>query len=270
MVAEVTTAEVLQLARQAVLDKRLIRIIRVHDEQITPFFITPAVSDKLRDFELGSEYDSLEKSNLTWMKKVHNEAKELFLDKENKEITHSIPVEHLNTFDCSRVRDAAIFLVLSTTDKLAKNKISVNPDYHFFYIEDKEAEASQFISKLDMKRKAWSEIDKIPVDELSAYFRLVKTTDPSNLSKTVMMSALQEEADKNPEQVYRVFNDQQLSYKLLVQKLVMNRTINYNRHDKVYRSGEMTLGTTLDEVVDFLLREENVALKDQWAATTVK
>jgi len=265
MVLEET--RIMDVARRAVLDKRKVRIMPVHDEQITPFYVTPSKSSTLRDYEYGSEFDELKSADLTWMKKVYSEAKRSFVDADDAEATESIPIHPLETFDCSRVKDAGLFLVLATTGELAPNKGLVNPDHHMFYVEDKEAEAIKTISSLEKKRKCWDYIDQnISIEDLPAYFKLIKHDNPDNLSKDVMVAGLQMEAEKNPADVFTVFNDEKLPYKLLVQKLVVEGTIQYNSYDSVYKSGDMVIGSTLEEVVTFMLKEENAALRDQWAA----
>ncbi len=220
--------DIKNVARNIVLEKRKVRIIATTDLQLTPFYVTPTKSQDLRDYEYGSEATE-DKTGAAWMKQVFSEGKAIFIDPDDKTNTESIPVNHLEVFDCSRKRDAAIFLVLALTNQLAENKAAVNPDHHMFYIDDKESEAQVFTSKLEKKRKCWDFIDaKIPIDDLPAYFKLIKLTNPSNMSRNVMLSSLQEEADKNPADVYKIITDTRLPYKLLVQKLIIEGTVVFN------------------------------------------
>lgn len=173
-----------------------------------------------------------------------------------------VRVQHLMTFDLSVPNEALLFEVVKEDDMIAASKSEVNPDYHRYYIEDKEREAAATISKSKLKSKAFAIISGLSLEQMENYARVLGRYSPG-LSQSQIESALYEQAEEKPQTVIDVENDKDLKHKIFLRKLV-DRYILHMDNGK-YMNGKDLVGINEDYAIHWLKDPMNSSLITQWA-----
>lgn len=155
---------------------------------------------------------------------------------------------------------------------VAKNKKSYVPSKNFFYIEDKEAEAVQYISEEEVYIKA---INYVMGDVASQnYFELALLLnykvpgfhiDPAVLSANQLKEALYAICKKDPLEVLKCNPDEnpEVKKESFFLKLVKFDIIAHKLGEGFFDNDKF-LGRNLNDMLDMADKKDNVGLVDKW------
>lgn len=173
-----------------------------------------------------------------------------------------VRVQHLMTFDLSVANEALLFEVVKEDNMIAGSKSEVNPDYHRYYIEDKEREAAATISKSKLKGKAFEIIRGLSMEQMENYARVLGKFMPG-LSQGQIEGALYEAAEEKPQSIMDVDNDKDLKHKIFLRRL-LDKYILHMDNGK-YMNGKDLVGINEDYAIHWLKDPMNSSLITQWA-----
>lgn len=268
--------ETAKWADEAVREGRKVRIIDVNSKKKffnpVPFFITAVEDTEQRTLLLGSELNGTETGEFKARKEaIYEAAKQLVLrpeksaDNNDEEVSAQIGCNHLQQFDLSNNKDAAIFYLCVMNDSsFAPSLAELNPGSHRFWFEDRRRESSQKRNEIQIKVNALKRIREFQPDDLTGVYRLVIGHKPEGLGYEDQLADLEIFADENPEIANKMMNDPKLVAKIFAMQLLNNDLLSYQRYTGNYYDGENKIGTSLDSVVDYITAPENSKLKDQW------
>lgn len=174
----------------------------------------------------------------------------------------TIRVQHLMAFDLNVPNEALLFEVVKEDDMIASSKAEVNPDYHRYYIEDKEREAATTISKSKLKGKAFAVIAKLSIEQMENYARILGKY-MTGLSSGQIEGALYEIAEDKPQLILDVDNDKDLKHKIFIRRL-LDRQIIHMDNGK-YMNGKDLIGINEDYAIHWLKDPMNSSLITQWS-----
>ena len=172
-----------------------------------------------------------------------------------------IRVQHLMAFDLNNANERLFFEVVKDDEMIAESKSKVNPDYHRFYIEDKEREAAATITKSKLKRKAFEVIDELSSDQRENYARVLGKW-VAGLSGSQVESALYDVAEETPQLVLDVNNDKDLKHKIFLRRLVEAYILHMDNGK--YMNGKDLVGINEDYAIHWLKDPNNSSLISQW------
>lgn len=235
--------------------KRLVAIDKKYHE--APVFIIPKEDPQTRQVK---DYLSRISAELRDKVTINLKPKE---DKDGAIVDElTVRVQHLMAFDLNVANEALLFEIVKEDDMIAPSKHEVNPDYHRYYIEDKEREAAATISKSKLKGKAYEVISKLSLDQMQNYARVLGKYFPG-LSQTQVESALYEVAEDKPQLILDVDNDKDLKHKIFLRRL-LDRHILHMDNGK-YMNGKDLVGINEDYAIHWLKDPMNSSLITQWA-----
>lgn len=236
--------------------KRLVAIDKKFHE--APVFIIPKEDPQTRQIK---DYVGRLSPNLRDQITINLKPKE---DKDGNVVDELVVrVQHLMAFDLNVANEALLFEIVKEDDMIAASKSQVNPDYHRFYIEDKEREATATISKSKLKAKAFEVISKLSLEQMENYARVLGKFMPG-LSQTQIESALYEVAEEKPQLVLDVDSDKDLKHKIFLRRL-LDRQILHMDNGK-YMNGKDLVGLNEDFAIHWLKDPMNSSLVTQWGA----
>lgn len=240
-----------------------VRIIAASKEfQTAPFYFSPKKDEKTKKWITGQNLDFIEetKDNKTTHKLIETEAsKKLSLVISPDE---SYVVKHLKRFNTEVESDMILLNFFKThTDILAPSKKDVKPGVHRFYIEDKEEEAKETISKTELEYKAMTEVKGMSLSEQMDFARALGVHKVGNLTKIQVEAALYSKCKEDPERVLSTFGDPNRKVKAFLRNLVEKNIIRL--HAGKYTYGEEIIGLNELSVIDYLKDKANINLVGQ-------
>jgi len=170
-------------------------------------------------------------------------------------------VSHLMTFDLANPNDRIHFEIVSDDNMVAPNKESVNPGTHRYYVEDREAEASQAISKTRLKAKAFKIVALLSLDDMINYARILGKY-ARNLSGTQVEALLYEICEDKPKQLIDIADDRDLKYKILLSKLMDESYVSIVNGK--YMNGNDPIGINENYAIQWLKDPKNSVIITQW------
>lgn len=186
-------------------------------------------------------------------------------EKNDGDNTPAIQIDHNMVLDLATDRDAAILLLSIVDGSVSATKAGVNGVQHFFYIEDKKAEAGVKLLALNNKAKALEFIKSIKPSQMDAYVALLGLYPrPEGVASSDKELALYEMADSKPNDVIRLFDDKLLDWKLMLQQFVNTKLVQFNSHKKEYAVQGNLIGTTFSEALSFIMDDKNQAVVNEW------
>jgi len=260
--------EIRKWADAAVKDKRVLRI-KAKDEKFrrAPYFITAKGNPETKTMEYGSEVE-FEKAETDWQKRaksIFDTAKEVFYDKE-QQTQESVYIKHDMVLNLGLDRDAALFYLILIHDGIIAPSIAKYiPGHHRFYIEDKDQELQVGRDEVQLKIDMFLRIRELKPEDLPAFYRLFLDRKPGHTSNANMRAEIELFTDKNAKVVKRHLEDPRLVPKLFIQKLLNHDIIRFNKINMSYFADETRIGTSIDDVIDFLGHKDNVRLREMWA-----
>jgi hypothetical protein len=175
-------------------------------------------------------------------------------------IVNGEPLNHKDYWEGNYVRNH-VNIVASTKAQFKKGQ-------HYFYVEDKEKEASD---KMTLREKKFKAIELVRTNEspqkltniaiMLNYYSKVFNTNPNKVSFTVLQDLIYEECENNPENIIKCFNpDQELELHIL--KLV-DRNIIQRRGDDFF-DGTVFIGQGISSVKIFMDKADNKQTVNKW------
>lgn len=164
--------------------------------------------------------------------------------------------------------DARKYFFIKSQSVVAPSQNEFNEAVHFFYISDREGDASQRVTKGKLIKKAYALIDDLAsLDEMYNLLYYIGE-NAVNYSKNVAESRIFDLATNNPERVIKYFSDIKESNKMtFVKKLLSKGLIARSPATQYIMYGEITLGANESEAIGFLYNEKNdsifIPLNDQ-------
>ena len=266
-----------QFSKDRILEKRKVRFVAVSKGRQggQPVFLAPVMPEGSRDYFTGSEYIPVEggsksaEANNARLEQILAVSRNHFLDPpkdsndSKAEETKSVPIKHLTRLDLSKDLDAAIYNLAGISGLVAPSKAAVNPTVHYFYVEDKMEEAKVMKTTISLKQKAFKYVGQIKEADRSAFFRLIVGDDPNRYSILETETKLLEAADKTPQLVIKNFESDDIRNMLVVQKLLIGGVIRKD-HTNRYKANDLSIGLTVEDILDFVKDEKNATLVTQW------
>lgn len=269
-------AEIAKWADEAVREGRRVRVIDVNSKKKffnpVPFFITAVEDTEQRTLLLGSELNGSEEGEFKARKgRIFDAAKKLILrdevskDNQDEEVSAQISITHLQSFDLSKDKDAAIFyLIILNSDAFASAENEINPQTHRFWVEDRRRESANKRSEIQVKVNALEVLRKQKPEETEAIYRLILGNKPDGLSYQDQLADLEIFADENPVITAKALSDPKLNAKIFAMHLMNAGIVKYQRYTGSYYDGDNKIGNSLDALVDYITAPENSKLRDSW------
>lgn len=230
--------------------------------QEAPFFVAPKFDPQRSVFVIkGTEW-----------KAARNESDGVYRTSEYPvELAEdlSYKFKHLQIFDKSLPQDKALLDILEDSGFLATNKNAVHPSKHRFYIEDKEAEAAETLSKAKSKRKAFAILDNMSLSDIVDFARL----KPFNINVSTMTNLQVEAAivdliEKNPQVFLNAASDPDKQYRVLLYKLTSSNILHHEPvTGKITYNGEV-IGMTEESVIAYIKDPSNAKIITEWLNMT--
>jgi len=231
-------------------ERKRIRIVGTDKKYHTaPIFIVPKYDEQRKMLVLGQE---------KWTPEEKQELKDsgYIMDADT-----SIRVSHLMTLNLENIIDRAHYEVIIRDPEIAEDKKSINPGVHRYYIEDKEEEAVEVVTKTKRKKLAMDAIDTWSLDEQVSNARVLGCF-VQNLSKVQIEAWLYELADKTPDKIVDIAKDKNLKVKIFINKLI-DKNI-WHIDSGRYMCGKDLIGINLEYAIAFLQDKANKTLVTQW------
>lgn len=195
--------------------------------------------------------------------------------------TNTIPLRHGDTLDLSKSedgkyinsRDGAIYEYWKHQANIAFGKDQINKGVTFFYVLDKEAEASKRVSLEDQIFEAQSLIRSTNIGKYKDLALLLNhkiknfNINVDVLTEVQIKDKLIEACKTNPTMVVSCF-DKAIELDLFILKLVKNGII-VNRTGSYY-DGNMFLGLSIEEVKSFASASKNQEYVTKWGRLLIK
>lgn len=237
----------------------LVRLVGVNSKyHVAPVYLTPKFNEVTKTFTIGGVIYKTEMSD------DNNEIKTYVAIGTPVRITNvdAFRYAHLQSFDMSQ-EDQRFLLTIAMDDVMvAPNKESVNPDsVHRYYIEDKESEAKETISKSTLVLDAMQKIKSMSLEEMTDYARLLQIFRP-DISRMQIEAELMRLAIEKPADIIAVASDRNAKHKILLKKLV-NAQILEIRGGKFMNGAEL-IGANEDFAIEFLRDANNSKLVEDW------
>lgn len=231
-------------------ERKKIRIVATDKKyHEAPIFIVPKYDEQKKRLILGQEeWSEADKAEL--------KQAEFVMDADT-----TIRVSHLMTLDLNQIVDRAQYEIIIRDKEIALDKKSINPGAHRYYIEDKEEEAVEVVTKTKRKKLAMDAIETWSLDEQVSNARVLGCF-VSNLSKTQVEAWLYELADKTPDRIIEIAKDKNLKVKIFINKLI-DKSIWYIDSGR-YMCGKDLIGINLEYAIAFLQDKQNKTLVTQW------
>jgi len=174
----------------------------------------------------------------------------------------SFRVAHLDTFDPADQGRMLVLQMAIDSGFVAKDKRSVNPAEHRYYIENKEEEAVQTVSKAKRVRDALSAIDSLSAEKMEDIARLTGEY-VKGMSKTQAQAALERLAMDSPDKILSVFDDKDREVKIFLEKLVVADIVKLQNNQ--YHYNKQLMGVNRDFAIEWLKDKANEAIVRQMA-----
>jgi len=227
--------------------------------QIAPVYLAPIYDELTKTFTIGDKtYKGKVLDNKTdGMEVVSAEGTPISMTNHD-----SYRFIHLQEFDTSNEIENFLLSILLSSDMCAKNKGSVNPIQHRYYLENKESEAEEIINKYEKSLRALEKINALGSDdERFDFARLVLKTNVVAYSNKQVHAELIKLAYENPDFIVQAGDDPNKKVRMFLKKLVDNKIIGI-RGGKFYNGSDL-LGINEDYTVEYLKNPENSALVEQ-------
>lgn len=264
---------------KAILEKRKVTLVVVNTSaRVRPFY--KCAVEFRGELVTGAEYieelfnaEEL-KANKKFFDSVKKASADVFIVSEEIALKtdgdRTPPVVYQNgmSFDLSDPIDVAKYLRLFVEDDVALSKVAVNSAQHAFYIEDKAAEASHKLASIKNKAKALDLLEtRIEQGDKNAVIALLKLGNVSSMTEAEKDFELYKTADTQPSKIINLLNDQQFNKKLILQKLILNKSISYNPSNGQYKVGDALVAADFDQLIKWSESEHNQQLFNELIKT---
>lgn len=235
----------------------IVRLIGTEQKYHTaPVYITPKYDELTRTFFVnGKEYKGKEV--------MENDQKIVIAEGTPIRVTDcdSFRMAHLQSFNMAKPEDRFLLELALGDGMVAPSKLEVNNGVHRYYIEDKDKEAGDKISKSQLVYKAMEKVRAMSLEEMTDYARLlgIYTKD---MSRNQLEAALYDMSLEKPNQILAVEKDGNAKYKIFLRKAVAAGIIRVSNGK--YMNGNELVGANEDYAIEFLRDPQNSALTTQW------
>lgn len=225
-----------------------VRIMATDEKyRVAPYFIAPKWDEAKKKFITGQE-------DLT-----DEEKKKVALVINPEE--DSFMIKHMQLFDDEVEHDRIILKLVKMDEAIALSKSKISPGMHRFYIENKEDEAVEVISKADEQYEAMTEIRNMSVEEMSDLARILGTYVRDLNSKRIE-SDLKKLAQENPKKVLIALSDKDRKIKVFLNKLIDKKIVSIVNGK--YMNGIDLLGANQEYAIHWLKDPVNSRIVTQW------
>ena len=236
-----------------------VRLVGISSKYHTaPAFVCPRFDAVMGTFTVGDKVYKGEKIS------KHGEEPALYAaigTPINVTNVESFRIAHLQNFNLDNPADEFILEMAKHSGFVALNKKDINPgSEHRYYIEDKDQEAVQTISKAAKIRKALDHISSISAEKMEDVCRLLGLYI-KGMSKTQAQAGLEQRAMDKPDDILSVFQDKDKEVKVFLKKLVDEAIVTIT--DRKYYHGKELLGISEDFAIEFLKDTNNRDLVGQ-------
>ena len=217
-----------------------------------PYFVTPIFDEKTKTYKTGQEWDKdPEKA------KKQKEGK-FVIDPEEQ-----YPLKHGMILNTDVETDSALLNLFKLHDTiLAPSKKSVIPGVHFFFIENKEDEAVESVSKAELEYEAMTTIKGLSLSQLQDLARVIGVPQVSKLSKVQVEAALITKAKANPGEFMKSAKDPNSKVKAFLRKLVDKNILRLNAGKYMYQNE--IIGLNEQAVIDYLKNKDNANMVSEF------
>lgn len=181
-------------------------------------------------------------------------------------------------FDKNDAYDQALHKLCILSEKIAPNKREYEPMRHIGYFEDKKAEAEVASKHFNKKYQAMQCVMEMSDTDYDSVVLMLNYTakkeefniDMRNSNKNEKFTAINLLIEKNPDLVLSCFEkynpgikDDLFIMKLIHHKLIIKRGMDFHESNANGMAGNY-IGNSIERVKDYLVRKDNVFLKDKF------
>jgi hypothetical protein len=176
--------------------------------------------------------------------------------------SESYRIAHLQAFDPNNPQQMFLLEMALDSGFVAKEKAEVNPAQHRYYIENKETEAIEIVSKAQKIRKALSFIETLSAEKLVDTARLIGEY-VMNMSTTQAQAALEKVAMDKPDRILSVFGDKDKDVKIFLNKLLNAGILTFENGQ--YHYNKQLIGINEAQTLEWLKDSNNKDVVQQMA-----
>lgn len=233
--------------------KKLKLVATSKDFHVAPFFIAPKFDEQRKALNTGQVWDTDPE-----VAKKQKENAAIVVTEED-----SFMIKHLMELNLELEVDRVLFEIIKLhTDIIAPSKDKVIPGTHRYYIENKEAEAKEEISKVNVMIEAMNMIKDMSIEQMEDFGRVCQLR-VRNLTKTQIEGELLKVAQRDPAFVVRMGKDKNLKQRIFLKKLLEVGKINLS--NGVFKYGDEIMGTSEAHAIDWFNDPKNSKLVTELA-----
>jgi hypothetical protein len=239
----------------------IVRLVGTEQKYHTsPVYIAPKFESVTRTFTIGAK--SYKGKEMT-----ENEQKIVIAEGTPGGIRvsdcDSFQFKHLQRFDMSKEEDRFLLeLALSDSTMVAPSKADVNNGVHRYYVEDKDKEASDKVSKSQLVFNAMEKLRSMSLQEMEDYGRLLGVWT-KDISRSQLEAALYDMSLEKPSKILDVATNKDSKHKIFLRKLVSSGIVRVSNGK--YMNGSELVGANEEYAIEFLRDSQNNALITQWS-----
>ena len=153
-------------------------------------------------------------------------------------------------------RDYVLYTYYLTLPVIAKSKSEFNKNIHYYYIDNKEAEAREEVSVGKIRAKAFEYVTKLLTlpDMRDILFYLGE--NPVNYTQSIAEGMILKRCVDNPNSIVKYFEDETRSKLVFVKKCLMHGLLTRGTNNYIYY-GQVICGANEFEASAFLYDEKN-------------
>jgi hypothetical protein len=231
--------------------------------QSVPFYFAAKMDEKTKKWNTGQDLEFVETTKdgkKVWVLRDEEKAKGLSLIIDPGE---SYVARHQMVFRSDVPADMILLKFFKTHDNIiAKNKRAVIPGVHRFYLEDKEDDAKETVSKVKTEYEAMTRIKGMSLEEMQDFARVIGIGRVDKLTAIQVEAALMEKAKSEPIKVMEAMEDPNRKVKAFLKKLIEKNIIRLGAGKYMYNNE--ILGLNEQAVLDYLKNKENVNMVSEF------
>lgn len=272
--------------------KRDVRIVSIDNRYMKESYKAVAVYDEsVGNYITGQHYDFTDPTTSpeTHLTKEELEGVVKISDEKRKRYPYiimaedRIPIIHLSRLNVGirddgspeNFKDFTLYEFIKRQNSIVSlNKLKIVTGQHYFYFEDKEAEANVKVSNFKLKFQAQQLINEnCSIANQSNIALLLNykveglNINPKILSPARLEEALYDAIDKYPEKVISCF-DKKAKDELFILKSVYYNAIQKN--GKSFTDGDIFIGDTIEDVLAFIKTKEGSIASSKWMRIIAK
>jgi hypothetical protein len=247
---------------------RIIRLLAIDEKfRKAPHYLTPAEDPKKRgayktgqDLNWKIETEDGKKKFVLATDEDEKKAKKLALIIDPNE---SYMVKDKMQFDLDAPGDVIFLDFLKMQPEIiASKKSDCIPGRQRYYLENKDDEAQEAVTKMDKEYDAVAKIKAMNLSEKKDFARVLGVGKVDGLSEVMIQAALFERCKNSPALVLSTMEDPNYKAKSFLRKLIERNVIRFGNGKYTY--GNEIMATNETAMLEFMRNKSNANLLSEW------